>query len=200
MNNTTGGQSTIGETQDLIQEASQNQHDVAYQCNLLKEAVPDSKDNNFVNTCLLQFPYGHGGIHEQWLNEQGKTLTKLDPEEYAKHLSMISQKHFHQGLYTLIVFNLMMKQRMLKTAFFEVRDKVTARMLATELQYTDTEQAIDATKHARGYTTVEEQQGRPYIQSFDAMCATLPHTNNAAKCAKYSAQAIHHRYGFPTFF
>jgi hypothetical protein len=32
------------------------------------------------------------------------------------------------------------------------------------------------------------------------MCAALPHTNNAAECAKYNAQAIHHRYGFPIFF
>jgi hypothetical protein len=73
---------------------------------------------------------------------------------------MILQKHFHQGLFTLIVFNLMMKQRMLKTAFFKVRDKITARMLATELQYTDIEQTIDSTKHARGCTTVEAQQGQ----------------------------------------
>jgi hypothetical protein len=65
-------------------------------------------------------------------------------------------------------------------------------MLATELQYADIEKAIDATKHARGCTTVEAQRGRQYIQSVDAMCAALPHTNNAAKCAKYNAQAIHH--------
>jgi hypothetical protein len=32
------------------------------------------------------------------------------------------------------------------------------------------------------------------------MCAALPHNNNAAKCTKYNAQAIHHQYGFPTFF
>jgi hypothetical protein len=133
MNTTTGGQSNIGELQDLIQQASKNQHDVAYRCNLLKEAVPDYKDNNFVKSCLLQFPYCRGGIHEERLNEQDKKITTLESEEYADHLSMISQKHFHQGLFTLIVFNLMMKQRMLKTAFFKVRDKFTARMLATLL-------------------------------------------------------------------
>jgi hypothetical protein len=74
MNTTTGGKSNIGELQDLIQEASKNQHDVAYRCHLLKEAVSDYKDNNFVNTCLLQFPYGRGGIHEEQLNEQEKKL------------------------------------------------------------------------------------------------------------------------------
>jgi hypothetical protein len=200
MNTTTGRQSNIGELQDLTQEASVNQHDIAYCCNLLKEAVPDYKDNNFVNTCLLQFPYGRGGMHEERLHEQGKTITTLDIEEYAKHLSMISQKHFHCELFTLIVFNLMMKQRMLKTAVFKVKDEVSSRMLAIDLQYSDIEKAIDATKYARGFTTVETQRGRQYIQSVDAMCAALPHTNNAAKCEKHNSQAIHHRYGFPTFF
>jgi hypothetical protein len=97
---------------------------------------------------------------------------------------------------------MMMKQRMLKTAFFKVWDEGLARMLATELQYANIEKPIDATKYARGCTTVEAQQGRWYnIQSVDAMCAALPHTNNkAAKCAKYNAQAIHHWYGFLTLF
>jgi hypothetical protein len=68
---------------------------------------------------------------------------------------MISQKHFHEGLFTLILFNIMMKQRMLKTAFFKVRNEVCARILATDLQYTDIEQAINATKYSRGCNTVD---------------------------------------------
>jgi hypothetical protein len=65
MNTTTGGQSNIGALQDLVHLANVNHHDIAYRCNLWKEAAVDYKDNNLVNACLLQFPYGRGGMHER---------------------------------------------------------------------------------------------------------------------------------------
>jgi hypothetical protein len=107
----TGGQDSIEILQELVHRANSNNHDIAYQCQLMKECVTDYKDNNLVNACLLQFPYGRGGMHEQRLNDKDEISTVLNIEEYLKNLSMISQPQFHKGLFTLIIYNMIIKQK-----------------------------------------------------------------------------------------
>ena len=65
MSSTTGGQLRIEEFKELIREATQNGFDLELKANLMKEAVSDYKDNNLINSCLLQFPFGRGGMHEK---------------------------------------------------------------------------------------------------------------------------------------
>ena len=61
----TGGQDTIEDFKLLLQEAKGHGYDFELQADLLRESVSDYKDNNLVNACLLQFPYGVGGLNEE---------------------------------------------------------------------------------------------------------------------------------------
>jgi hypothetical protein len=65
MSPVTGGQDNLQKFQELVQAATQCGYDLAFKSTLMKEAVSDFKDNNLVNACVLQFPYGRGGMHEQ---------------------------------------------------------------------------------------------------------------------------------------
>ena len=84
----TGGQDSLEKYTELLQAAASNGYEIGFKTNLMREAVSDFKDNNLVNTCLLQFPYGRGGMHEQRIiNENGASTCSTDIEEYIQHLS-----------------------------------------------------------------------------------------------------------------
>jgi phosphoribosylformimino-5-aminoimidazole carboxamide ribonucleotide (ProFAR) isomerase len=76
------------------------------------------------------------------LNSNGSFTSSTDIEEFLQHVSNISQPHFHQELFCLIVYNLSMKQGMLRTARWKVRNKCDAKELAQELTMEDVSAAI----------------------------------------------------------
>jgi hypothetical protein len=112
----TGGQENVEEFIDLIRQMKQGGFDMEFQCDLQGEAVSDFKDNNSVNACLLQFPYGRGGMHELRLKGNGSFTTKVDTDDYVEHLSRLSQPQFQMSLFNLILYNISMKQMMVKAA------------------------------------------------------------------------------------
>ena len=79
-----------------------------------------------INACLLQFPYGRGGINKNRLiadNEPWHNKT-IDLDQYVTHLSKISQPQFHYDLFCLILHNMKIKLQMVKFASYKVRKKV----------------------------------------------------------------------------
>lgn len=196
----TGGQISIEDLQNIVHESNINHNDIACRFNLLKESVKDYKDNNLVNACLLQFPYGCGGMHEKRRTTKESITETIDIQEYVEYLSYISLPHFHEGLFSLILYNMITVQSMVRTARWQLRNKIGADMLATELTYDDVEEAINATKVARGIHSDSGQRGQQTLKAIDAICNAAPHSNDAAKKAKFKAQAIHHYFGCPTLF
>jgi hypothetical protein len=85
-NTNTGGQDNIQSLQELVQDATINHRDIACRLNIIKEAVPDYKDNNFVNACILQFPYGRGGMHETRLKKMA--MRRPSPLIYKNTLNI----------------------------------------------------------------------------------------------------------------
>jgi hypothetical protein len=88
----TDGQDSLEKFQQLVQAATENGYDLALQSSIMKEAITDEaitnfKDNNLVNACLLQFPYGRGGMHEQRRKVNGSFTCDTDITKYAEHLS-----------------------------------------------------------------------------------------------------------------
>jgi hypothetical protein len=65
MTSLTGGQANLELFQELVQAAAQSGYDLDFRVSLMTQAATDYNDNNLVNACLLQFPYGRGGLHEQ---------------------------------------------------------------------------------------------------------------------------------------
>jgi hypothetical protein len=196
----TGGQAKIDDFQELVKEAAINGYDIEYRCSLFKEAVSDYKDNNLINACLLQFPFGRGGMHEEREKSDGTITTDIDISEYIKYLSFQSQPQFHRELFTLILYNMEIKQTMVKTAGWKVRNKADANVLANELTMEDVDDAINATRYARGTSNNSILRGRKLLGSIDTICKTIPHTNEAARRARRDAETLQHHFGCPTFF
>ena len=64
MTELTGGQENINKFKDLVAENVRNGYNLEFRHKVEKTACFDYMENNFVNACILQFPYGRGGFDE----------------------------------------------------------------------------------------------------------------------------------------
>ena len=106
-----------------MKAAAMHGYTLEFRNNLDKQAVHDYKDNNLINACLLQFPYGRGRINKDRLIEDNESwCTKnIDIDQYVAHLSKMSQPQFHYDLFCLILHNMKIKMQMVKFASYKVR-------------------------------------------------------------------------------
>jgi AAA domain/Helitron helicase-like domain at N-terminus len=183
---------------NLLANAQKKGYAVAMRKNLVPASrVSEFHESNLINSCLLQFPYGIGGYRAKRFN--GDSCTGImDAREYAKHLSFISQPHFHHGLFQLRLYNFKCKQDMFLSASYCVRGNLGAESLLAKLSVNDLEKSIDG--RIRGNANAGSRTASQYLNIIDSVNRAVPHTDEAAKRARQVAEAHMHEYGLPTFF
>ena len=119
MTELTGGQENINKFKDLVAENVRNGYNMEFCHKVKKTDCFDYMENNFVNACILQFPYGRGGFDELRKRPDGSFITSsIDIGKYREHLSRVSIKYFQCKLFILQSYNIIMKQWMLRFASF----------------------------------------------------------------------------------
>ena len=197
MSETNGGQANLEKFKSLVRELKEQGQDLDFQCDLSKEIAADFKDSNLVNACLLQFPYGRGGIHEMRKKGDGSISDKTHIEDYVEHLTRLSQPHFHRELFTLILYNMNMKQSMVRSACWKVREKGNATAFSQELTSAEVNSALDG--RARGQRNYNST-GSKFVGAIDAVARSVPHTNEASRKGRRDAEAMQHHFGLPHLF
>ena len=192
----TGGQANIEKFRELVHASKTAGYDIEILANLSKEAVSDYKDDNLVNACLLQFPYGRGGINETRLNSDLSFSESVNVNDYIQHLSRVSSPNFHTDMFSLILYNMYMKQNMIRGASWQVRDKQKANRLATEFSTSEIHQAISSRKNGR-YSNTNASE---LLKGIDAVSSQIPHSNQAAKSARRRAETFQHYFGISSYF
>ena len=165
------GQESLSNFQDLLVQSLQNGFDPVFWCNLEKSACYDHRDNNFVNSCLLQFPFGIGGPHELWKKPDGSFVsTSIDMGKYVEHLSRLSMKYFQKELSTLQLYNIIMKQWMLHSVTFRLRNKTTVDKFANNLSEEDIRDVLQGKKKNQSIFT----RIFPYSLPHNSLVLTMP--------------------------
>ena len=138
MTELTGGQENINKFKDLVAENVRNGYNLEFRHKVEKTACFDYMENNFVNACILQFPYGRGGFDELRKRPDGSFMTSsIDIGKYIEHLSRISIKYFQCELFILQLYNIIMKQWMLRFASFRIRNSTCVENFAKNLDLED---------------------------------------------------------------
>jgi Helitron helicase-like domain at N-terminus/PIF1-like helicase len=194
---TTGGKENIDEFQEVVQKATKEGYRIEYRMNVLSEAVADYKENNLVKASLLQFPYGVGGLSDIRLINNSNLGTTTDLLQYTHYLSMQSLAQFQKELFTLQVYNMQLKFLLMRSAFWKLRNEHFAEFLTTEIT---TEQVDAAIHNKRRGTDYQLGRGNSLLGAIDAICKSVPHTNEAANVARRQMETMQHHFGCPTFF
>ena len=194
------GQHNVDEFREIVSQASQQGFNMEYRCSQLREAVADYKDENLVNACLLQFPYGRGAMNEDRMKNDGSISTSVDVKEYIQYLSMLSLRQFHRDLFTLILYNMYMKQMMVRKANLKAREKGDSTLFAQELTFEDVNAAIHARRTRTQSCNETNHPGGKFLGAIDVVCQTVPHSNEAARKARRNVECLQHHFGCPTFF
>ena len=209
MRTVSGGQANIDEFKDLVQRSKFQLQQVEFQCVLSKQAAYDYRGDNFVKACLLQFPYGIGGLHERRLKDDGSSSTSVNLIDYVQHLSYISQPHFHRPLFVLILYSIYQRQIMFKHARLNVRGDVCYNEFANMIQADDLSEAVDfrhlqLERRRNGYNAPTINSGtfisNKFLNSIDAVTRALPHSNAAARRARTEGECLCHYFGLPSVF
>ena len=204
-----GGQASIAAFKELVERSKFHMQELEFQCVLDKQPASDFEEDNFVRACLLQFPYGLGGMNEKRLNSDGSTSRSVNIIDYVQHLSYISQPHFHRPLFVLILYSIYQRQRMLKQSRLSVRGEVLYHDLANSLDADDIDEAvkfrrINQQQRKNGYTGPPITGGtflsNNFLRCIDAVTRELPHSNKAAGRARTEGESLCHNLGFPSVF
>ena len=147
MTELTGGQENINKFKDLVAERVRNGYNLEFRHKVEKTACFDYMENNFVNACTLQFPYGRGDFDELQKKPDGSFITSsIDIGKYIEHLSCISIKYFQCELFILQLYNIIMKQWMLRFASFRILNNTSVENFAKNLDLEDIRDILNQRK------------------------------------------------------
>jgi len=137
VNECSNGQENLEDFKKIVKTAKLHGYNIEFQCDLQHTIVSDYKDKNFVNSSILQFPFGKGGINEMRQLKDGTYTKNVNIFEYITHLSKISQPQFQTQLFTLILFNMKLKNIMVRKATWKCRYKEHLSIIGKDLQEKD---------------------------------------------------------------
>ena len=184
MTELTGGEENINKFKDLVAENVQNGYNFKFHHKVEKTACFDYMENNFVNACILQFPYGRGGFDELRKKPDGSFITSsIDIDKYIEHLSCISIKYFHCELFILQLYNIIMKQWMLRLASFRIHNNTSVENFANNLDLEDRGDILNQKKRngSSSFGYIRYSSSSQFIHAMDVITKALPHTNASAR-------------------
>jgi hypothetical protein len=178
----------------FVDEMQKKNYDLHLQMDLARSFVQGNDGEQLTRACLLQFPYGVGGMNEKRLLPSNESFTtSVDHEAYLQHLTKLSQPIFQEPMFQLVAFTIISKMKLLRQSRLQVRGEFTAKALANGLNHQDLMNAVRARQQGqRGAGTVAAKE---LLKSVDACSKALPHTNEAAKQARSTGEAMQHHFG-----
>ena len=203
MTELTGGQENINKFKDLVAENVKNGYNLEFRHKVEKTACFDYMENNFVNACIHQFPYGRGGFDELRKRPDGSfIMSSIDIGRYIEHLSRISIKYFQCELFILQLYNIIMKLWMLGFASFRIHNSMCVKNFARNLDLEDIRDILNQRKRNGGSAlgSIRYSSSSEFIHAIDAITKALPHTNASARKNKNVGECLQHHFGIATLF
>lgn len=188
----TGGFDTREDFRGYVEQLAREGYEVEFKATLKTEYL--TKQEDIIETCLLQFPYGLGGFEEiRRKPSDGSFTDKVNICDYLEHLLKVSQPVFQKPLFQLICYHYFSRQEILRTSRFKLKGDVTAEALANGTQYKDVAAAVDSRR--RGNHHAGNHVSKTILDACKTTGKSLPHTNEAATLARGNGEAMQHHFG-----
>ena len=190
-----GGQRNASEFLRMALKEGNGQQ-VTLQSQFDEERVQDYMGRNLIKACILQHPYGRGGRSEVHLAKGGKDV-KPDHDEYIAHLSKVSQPHFHSQQHVLMLFNYLLKDRLVRKASIQCASPRTAKAIAEDVTGPAILKALTEKRDGKKVSDIPAQK---LLYAIDAIAQAAPHSNEAARTARNKVETLQIHLGAPAWF
>jgi hypothetical protein len=198
VNESHGGFNDPADFKGFIDEMHRRGFNIELQVDLAKKFVNGSDGDQLISSCLLQFPYGIGGLEEERQLPDGSFTEKSHLEPFMGHLTLLSQPVFQYPMFQLIVYSLTSKLRLLRRSRLQVRDERTASALANGLDLNALRNSIRGRQSGNRYAGTVAS--RAILASVESMSRALPHSNESATKARSTGESMQHVLGIPSLF
>ena len=189
-----GGFETHEEFKTFVNEMQKNNYNLNLKMDLARKFVQGKEGDQLTRACLLQFPYGVGGMNEKRVVSSDDSFTNsVDQEDFLKHLSKLSQPVFQLPMFQLISYSMSCKLKLLRHSRLQVRGEHSAKALANGLDHQGLVSAIRA--RAQGQRGAGTQAAKTLLNAVDACSKAIPHSKEAATQARSTAEAMQHHFG-----
>jgi hypothetical protein len=194
----TGGFLKADEFKELVKEMAVSGFDPEFQFTVEREYFKGTDSDLLLDSCLLQFPYGIGGLSEARKLKNGSFDTNSNLSEFFDHLSRKSNPTFQHPLFQLISYSMLSKSRLLRSSTLQLRGKTGAKNMAEGFNPDDVISAINGRKRKNHYAGTN--LSRRFLDAVDATARSLPHTDEAARVARNKGESMQHHFGMPSVF
>ena len=143
----------------------------------------------------LQFPYGVGLPPDTNSNRNDGKQIAMSKLEYLHHLQHLSIRHFHRGDFILVLHNMYERQRAVSVSFLRCKNNFRNDSLADHIAGMGLAQLQSAINRTHAGLPVTDRLTKQFLNSIDAVCKSMGHTNEAAKSARLKMLADTVRFG-----
>ena len=143
----------------------------------------DYEGDNFIKAFPLHFPYGIGGYDENGERRSGVL--------FYKHLSTLSNTHFHRPQFCCILYNMWARSKMVSKAYFSTPEYETDQYC--NLTETSVKEAVERKQNGVTGSSV----GDLFLRRLQSTSSALPHSAAAAKNARQKMFAYIAKFGLP---
>ena len=192
-----GGFQSPTDFKEFVDTMKRNNYNIELKSEMEKEFVNGKTIDHLVGACVIQFPYGVGGLKEQRELECGKLSSNIDLPSFLEHLSRKSQTKFQTPLFQLIMYSMLSRTRLLRTSCLQLRNKVNAETLAQGFDAKDFSRAAKGRSNRKRRGT---KASNILLDAVDATARDLPHTKEGSKKGRSSMEAMHHHFGMGSVF
>ena len=129
-------------------------------------------------------------------------MSSIDIGKYIEHLSRVSIKYFQCELFILQLYNIIMKQWMLRFASFRIRNSTSVENFAKNLDLEDIRDILNQRKRNghSSFGSIRYSSSSEFIHAIDAITKALPHTNASTRKNKNVGECLQHHFGIATLF
>ena len=192
-----GGLDSMKDFVDVIKKVRDNGTNMEIMSKSLPDIAPDYKDNNLVKAFPKVFPYGYGGPHDDRYMPNASLSKSWKLQDYLEHISMLSKPSIHEGLFSLVVYNIYTKQTLVKNAVYRSRDDMNLTENFANLKAKD---VIEAAENRDLGLSAEFKTEVRFMRLIETISKSLPHSDGAAKKARGNIEALNHKFGDCTHF
>lgn len=167
----------------------------------LGEFVRDFEGENFMKLFPLLFPFGLGGPSEKRVQKTTGVLGRTQTKDYIQHITSLSSIEFHKPLVSIIGFNIVQRERMVRKGFLLCRGNYVSPENVNNLVPLDVITEIERQNSVGLHKEIERRSpGEKFLRTVEAVTSYLPHSNGASKAARKQVLAMQVKYGIPNIF